>query len=198
MSTGALWPTWASRPSRFVGPHFTTPGCRRRQGTRPRGYLGPHGRARAALLSRRTGHRWLYGRGARSYDEMTDLPAGLRSDLADRLALRLPCRGRQADLSDGTRKYLLRLAEGTTVETVGLPAGDRLTVCFSTQAGCSMGCSFCARGRGPHPRPWTGRDGRPGARRGRGLRVARDQRRGDGPRRAVRELRLHAGGRCVS
>ncbi len=90
--------------------------------------------------------RWLYGRGARSYDEMTDLPAGLRSDLADRLPLVFPAVvGRQTS-SDGTRKYLLRLAEGTTVETVGLPAGDRLTVCFSTQAGCSMGCSFCATG----------------------------------------------------
>jgi 23S rRNA (adenine2503-C2)-methyltransferase len=43
-------------------------------------------------------------------------------------------------------KYLLGLADGATVEAVGLPAGDRLTVCFSTQAGCAMGCSFCATG----------------------------------------------------
>jgi 23S rRNA (adenine2503-C2)-methyltransferase len=47
---------------------------------------------------------------------------------------------------DGTRKYLLELADGVTVETVGLPSGNRLTVCFSTQAGCAMGCSFCATG----------------------------------------------------
>lgn len=90
--------------------------------------------------------RWLYGRGARSYDEMTDLPAGLRSDLADRLALAFPSVADKQISSDGTRKYLLTLADATTVETVGLPAGDRLTVCFSTQAGCAMGCSFCATG----------------------------------------------------
>jgi 23S rRNA (adenine2503-C2)-methyltransferase len=46
--------------------------------------------------------------------------------------------------ADATRKYLLKLADGVTVEAVGLPEGDRLTVCFSTQAGCAMGCAFCA------------------------------------------------------
>ncbi|HET6497858.1 MAG TPA: 23S rRNA (adenine(2503)-C(2))-methyltransferase RlmN, partial [Coriobacteriia bacterium] len=49
---------------------------------------------------------------------------------------------------DGTRRYLWRLADGATVESVGLPASGRLTVCFSTQAGCAMGCSFCATGEG--------------------------------------------------
>lgn len=90
--------------------------------------------------------RWLYGRGAHSYAEMTDLPADLRETLAGRLALH-PAKAvdRQAS-SDGTRKYLVRLGDGVTVETVGIPAGDRLTVCFSTQAGCGMGCAFCATG----------------------------------------------------
>ena len=92
--------------------------------------------------------QWLYARGALSYDEMTNLPAGLRATLADRLVL--PSAGiveRQVSAIDDTRKYLLELAAGTTVETVGLPAGDRLTACFSTQAGCAMGCSFCATGQ---------------------------------------------------
>lgn len=90
--------------------------------------------------------RWLYGRGARSFDEMTDLSADLRASLAGRLALPFPEVVKRQDSSDGTRKYLLRLADGVTVETVGLPSKDRLTVCFSTQAGCAMGCAFCATG----------------------------------------------------
>lgn len=90
---------------------------------------------------------WLYGRAVRSFDEMTDLPAGLRETLAGRFALPFPAVEQRQRSADGTRKYLLSLADGVTVETVGLPAGDRLTVCFSTQAGCGMGCSFCATGR---------------------------------------------------
>jgi 23S rRNA (adenine2503-C2)-methyltransferase len=88
--------------------------------------------------------RWLYARGVRSFADMSDLPAGLRETLASRLALPYPEIVERQDSKDGTRKYLLRLAGGATVETVGLPAGDRLTVCFSTQAGCAMGCAFCA------------------------------------------------------
>ena len=91
--------------------------------------------------------RWLYGRGARSFDEMTDLPAGLRETLAGRLAVPSPEVVTRQDSVDGTRKYLVRFADGVTVETVGLPTPDRLTVCFSTQAGCSMACSFCATGK---------------------------------------------------
>jgi len=92
--------------------------------------------------------RWLYGRNVRSFADMSDLPAGLRETLASRLALPYPEVIDRQDSKDGTRKYLLRLAGGATVETVGLPAGDRLTVCFSTQAGCPMQCAFCATGIG--------------------------------------------------
>jgi 23S rRNA (adenine2503-C2)-methyltransferase len=91
--------------------------------------------------------RWLYGRAARSFSEMTDLPAGLRETLAGRLALSSPDVVARQVSADGTRKYLVRFADGVTVETVGLPAGDRLTVCFSTQAGCPMACAFCATGK---------------------------------------------------
>ncbi len=91
--------------------------------------------------------RWLYARAVATYDEMTDLPAGLRETLAARLPLALPTIVRKQQSADGTRKYLLALADGVTVEAVGLPAGDRLTVCFSTQAGCAMGCVFCATGQ---------------------------------------------------
>lgn len=92
--------------------------------------------------------QWLYRHGVRSYEEMTNIGAGLRGSLADRLPLHFPEVVERRESFDGTRKYLLRLGDGTTVETVGLPAGkSRLTVCFSTQAGCAMACSFCATGR---------------------------------------------------
>jgi 23S rRNA (adenine2503-C2)-methyltransferase len=92
--------------------------------------------------------RWLYQRGVGSFTEMTDLPAGLREALAGRLTLSAPEILQRQESADGTRKYLVGLAGGATVEAVGLPSGDRLTVCFSTQAGCAMGCAFCATGTG--------------------------------------------------
>ncbi len=92
--------------------------------------------------------RWLYGRGAASFDEMSDLPAALRAKLDARFAVGSLALEAAETSSDGTRKYLWRLGDGVTIESVGIPAGERLTVCFSTQAGCAMGCTFCATGRG--------------------------------------------------
>jgi 23S rRNA (adenine2503-C2)-methyltransferase len=91
---------------------------------------------------------WLYERLASSFDQMSDLPGALRGALAGEYSLALPELVESQRSADGTRKYLWRLADGVTVESVGIPAGARLTVCFSTQAGCPMGCSFCATGRG--------------------------------------------------
>lgn len=91
---------------------------------------------------------WLYGRLAASFEEMSDLPASLRAELGERYSLGHPALAEVQHSADGTRKYLWRLADGVLVESVGIPAGDRLTVCFSTQAGCAMGCGFCATGRG--------------------------------------------------
>lgn len=92
--------------------------------------------------------RWLYAKGAASFEEMTDLPTSLRTGLAGAFALSVPrCVERQLS-SDGTRKYLLEMADGVAIECVGIPEDRRLTVCFSTQAGCAMGCSFCASGHG--------------------------------------------------
>lgn len=91
--------------------------------------------------------KWLWQRNAASFDEMTDQPASLREVLADQFPLMWPALVAKEASSDGTRKYLWRLADGVTVESVGIPSGDRLTVCFSTQAGCAMGCTFCATGK---------------------------------------------------
>lgn len=99
----------------------------------------PRYRARQVL-------RWLWVRDADSFDEMTDLPASLRAALSERYAIARPTIVAREVSKDGTRKYLWRLADGATVESVGIPAGTRLTVCFSTQAGCAMGCAFCATG----------------------------------------------------
>jgi len=91
---------------------------------------------------------WLYQRLAPSFDEMTDLPAAMRAALADAYTIDRPRIVEVLRSADGTRKHLWRLADGVLVESVGIPAGDRLTVCFSTQAGCAMGCAFCATGLG--------------------------------------------------
>lgn len=91
---------------------------------------------------------WLYDRLAGSFGEMTDLPAALRDALDSAWSITPPEVVEVQRSADGTRKYLWRLADGVLVESVGIPAGQRLTVCFSTQAGCAMGCTFCATGRG--------------------------------------------------
>ena len=91
--------------------------------------------------------RWLYQQGAASFGEMTDLSVGLRESLAGRYTLDRPDVVDRQVSADGTRKYLVRLSDGVSVETVALPEDARLTVCFSTQAGCAMGCAFCATGR---------------------------------------------------
>lgn len=93
---------------------------------------------------------WLFPRQASSYDEMTNLPASLRTLMAEQLPL-IPLTVEDRQVSkDGTRKYLFGLADGNVVEAVGIPSGPeeapRLTVCFSTQVGCAMGCAFCATG----------------------------------------------------
>lgn len=92
--------------------------------------------------------RWLYRQGVSSYEEMTDLPAELRAHLSQHWPIARPeLETRIVSEIDDTRRYLWRLADGATVESVGLPAASRLTVCFSTQAGCAMGCTFCATGQ---------------------------------------------------
>ncbi|MDR2108436.1 MAG: 23S rRNA (adenine(2503)-C(2))-methyltransferase RlmN [Coriobacteriales bacterium] len=95
---------------------------------------------------------WLYGTAPAvpltSFEQMTDLPRSLRERLAATCTLDAPQILRRQDSRDGSRKYLVQLAGGNAVETVAIPAGhDRLTVCFSTQAGCALGCVFCATGQ---------------------------------------------------
>ncbi|HEX7119040.1 MAG TPA: 23S rRNA (adenine(2503)-C(2))-methyltransferase RlmN [Longimicrobiales bacterium] len=89
---------------------------------------------------------WLYERDAVAFDEMTDVPKSEREALAARFRLAAPAIAREMRSADGTVKHLWRLADGETVESVLIPAGGRLTLCISSQAGCAMACVFCATG----------------------------------------------------
>ena len=88
----------------------------------------------------------LWQRPVSSFEDMTELPKTLRTQLAARFAMsRLPLQTRQRS-SDGTEKFLFQLADGQAIETVAIPEGDRLTLCISSQAGCALQCAFCATG----------------------------------------------------
>jgi len=85
----------------------------------------------------------VYRRKASGFSELTDLPKPLRADLSDRLPFGLPETQTVYDSADGTRRYLLRLSDGKTVETVLMPEGERNTFCISSQVGCPVDCKFC-------------------------------------------------------
>jgi 23S rRNA (adenine2503-C2)-methyltransferase len=75
--------------------------------------------------------------------QITTLPAAVRDELAARHAMGLPSVERRYDSVDGTKRYLLRLEDGRTVETVLMPEGERDTICISSQVGCPVDCKFC-------------------------------------------------------
>jgi 23S rRNA (adenine2503-C2)-methyltransferase len=81
----------------------------------------------------------VYRRRATTLEHISNLPKALRA----RLTPGLPEIAATYDSSDGTRRYLLRLADGKTVETVWMPEDQRSTVCVSTQVGCPVDCKFC-------------------------------------------------------
>ena len=91
-------------------------------------------------------HRRLWIAPVGSWQDATELPAALRAQLD----VAFPLAGLSAETiqqsSDGTRKYLWRLADGEAIESVLIPSGSRLTLCISSQAGCALGCVFCATG----------------------------------------------------
>ena len=92
--------------------------------------------------------RHYFGRYTDSPEDMTDLPAGVRAALTDALLPRLLTSEREQTCDDGaTRKMLWRLHDGALVESVLMKYPDRVTMCVSSQAGCGMGCPFCATGQ---------------------------------------------------
>ena len=101
-----------------------------------------------AQASMRVGQiwQWLYHRGARDFEAMTNLARGYRALLAARFAIVRPEVVTRQVSADGTRKYLLRVAGGPEIETVYIPEADRGTLCISSQVGCTLTCSFCHTG----------------------------------------------------
>lgn len=91
--------------------------------------------------------RRLWQAPAASWSEATELPQTLRAELE----LQFPLNRLTTDIVqqsvDGTRKYLWRLNDGEAIESVLIPTGTRRTLCISSQAGCALGCTFCATGR---------------------------------------------------
>jgi 23S rRNA (adenine2503-C2)-methyltransferase len=92
-------------------------------------------------------HQWIYEKGARSLADITVFPKQWRETLAGVPIGRSATHYRSV-APDGTVKYLLKLADGMIIETVGIPTEKRLTVCVSSQVGCPMACDFCATGKG--------------------------------------------------
>jgi 23S rRNA (adenine2503-C2)-methyltransferase len=90
--------------------------------------------------------KWLFQKRAGDWDEMTDLPKALRSELAERFRLWSTEIAKHTQADDGTEKLLLQLADGGQIECVLLRDTSRRTICISTQVGCGMGCVFCASG----------------------------------------------------
>lgn len=97
---------------------------------------------------------WIFKKRVRDFEEMRNLPAGLRAALAERYHFGGLETARCLGSKDTTRKFLFRLPDGALIETVLIPANpalygeasDRLTLCVSSQVGCAYGCRFCASG----------------------------------------------------
>lgn len=90
---------------------------------------------------------WIWNKHVENFDQMTNLPASLREKLASHFSIALSSEIARQVSSDGCRKYLLQFSDGNSVECVGIPSKNRLSVCVSTQAGCGMKCAFCATGK---------------------------------------------------
>ncbi|MDZ8051793.1 MAG: 23S rRNA (adenine(2503)-C(2))-methyltransferase RlmN [Aulosira sp. ZfuVER01] len=96
-------------------------------------------------------HDWIYHKGVRSLADISVFSKQWRAEVAE-IPIGRSTIHHRAVAPDGTIKYLLQLADGQIVETVGIPSDKRLTVCVSTQVGCPMACDFCATGKGGYKR----------------------------------------------
>ncbi len=90
--------------------------------------------------------QWMWEKHVFDVEEMTNLSKALREQLPEEVDFGAPLLVREQRSKDGTRKFLWQLRDGSTVESVLLKSGARLTACISTQVGCPLGCTFCATG----------------------------------------------------
>jgi len=91
--------------------------------------------------------RWIHQRGAQDFDAMTDIAKSLRTRLAEDAELRAPAIVGDSTSADGTRKWLLKVDRANAVDSVYIPETGRGTLCISSQAGCTLDCSFCSTGK---------------------------------------------------
>ena len=91
---------------------------------------------------------WIYKRQVTDLQQMSDLPEPLRQRLQERVYVSSLTLLRQQQSADGTEKFLFGLEDGNQIETVLIPAGDKRTICVSTQVGCAIGCRFCLTAQG--------------------------------------------------
>ncbi len=91
--------------------------------------------------------KWVHHRGRRDFADMTDLAKALRTRLTEEAEIRPPDIAWEGRSADGTRKWVLELADGNQIETVFIPEPDRGTLCVSSQVGCTLNCRFCATAR---------------------------------------------------
>lgn len=91
--------------------------------------------------------RWVYLRGVRDFEEMSDLGRELRRSLGERWRTRALERSAVHESADGTQKLVLRCDDGARIESVIIPEAERRTLCVSSQVGCGLDCSFCATAR---------------------------------------------------
>lgn len=90
--------------------------------------------------------QWIYQWGVRDFEAMTNLSKSYRAELAEKFEIRIPEVVSKLVSTDGTRKYLVRIAGGHEVEVVYIPEDGRGTLCVSSQVGCTLTCSFCHTG----------------------------------------------------
>ena len=101
---------------------------------------------RQAKMRERQVWQWIYQKGVRDFSAMTNLSKDYRALLSERFVIELPEIVQRQMSSDGTRKYLVRIAGGHEVETVYIPEEGRGTLCVSSQVGCTLNCTFCHTG----------------------------------------------------
>ncbi|BBC72597.1 23S rRNA (adenine(2503)-C(2))-methyltransferase [Altererythrobacter sp. B11] len=102
--------------------------------------------AKQARLRAKQVFHWLYHRGVTDFEAMTDIAKTMRPWLAERFVIGRPEVVEAQHSTDGTRKWLLRTADGHDFETVFIPDADRGTLCVSSQVGCTLNCRFCHTG----------------------------------------------------
>ncbi len=113
-------------------------------------------------------YQWIYQKGAKEFEQMSNLPKTMRQELDERFTIAPPTIRNIEQSRDGSKKYLLELQDGHTVESVLLPMKKeerdesgkvikeaRYTVCVSTQVGCKVGCAFCLTAKGGFVRNLT-------------------------------------------